>query len=45
MKLRRLARAYETLTTSSGAVIHIASVDNLTKRTTNETTPTWRGAH
>jgi transposase len=45
MTHRRLARAYEALTTSSEAVIHIASVGNLTKRVTDETTPTWRGTH
>jgi transposase len=43
--LRRLARDYETLPTSSEAVIHIASIDNLAKRTTDEPTPTWRGTH
>lgn len=31
---RRLARDYETLTTSSEAMIHIASIDNLAKRIT-----------
>ncbi|CAM5701259.1 IS4/IS5 family transposase OS=Streptomyces alboniger OX=132473 GN=CP975_34730 PE=4 SV=1 [Streptomyces alboniger] len=40
---RRLARDYETLPASSEAMIHIASIDNLTKRITDETTPTWRG--
>ncbi|WP_405883130.1 MULTISPECIES: IS3 family transposase [unclassified Streptomyces] len=30
---------------SSEAVIHIASIDNLTKRITDETTPTWRGTN
>jgi transposase len=45
MLRRRLARDYETLTTSSEAMIHIASVDNLTKRITDETTPTWRGTY
>ncbi len=29
-------------TTSSEAMIHIASIDNLAKRITDETTPTWR---
>lgn len=38
MMRRRLAR-----TASSEAMIHIASIDNLTKRITDETTPTWRG--
>ncbi|MEU9086521.1 IS5 family transposase [Streptomyces sp. NPDC048357] len=45
MMHRRLARDYETLTTSSEAMIHIASIDNLTKRITDETTPTWRGTY
>ncbi|MFH8737956.1 transposase, partial [Streptomyces sp. NPDC017964] len=42
---RRLARDYETLTTSSEAMIHVASIDNLAKRITDETTPTWRGTY
>lgn len=42
---RRLARDYETLPTSSQAMIHIAAIDNLTKRITDETTPTWRGTY
>jgi transposase len=42
---RRLARDYETLDSSSEAMIHIASVDNLTRRITDETTPTWRGTY
>ncbi|MFI6658040.1 IS5 family transposase [Streptomyces sp. NPDC050523] len=42
---RRLARDYETLTASSEAMIHIASIDNLAKRITDETTPTWRGTY
>lgn len=42
---RRLARDYETLNTSSVAMIHIASIDNLAKRITDETTPTWRGTY
>lgn len=29
-------------TTSSEAMLHIASIDNLAKRITDETTPTWR---
>ncbi|MFM9634796.1 MULTISPECIES: IS5 family transposase [Streptomyces] len=45
MMHRRLARDYETLTASSEAMIHIASVDNLTRRITDETTPTWRGTY
>ncbi|MPY52697.1 IS5/IS1182 family transposase, partial [Streptomyces sp. K1PN6] len=27
------------------AMIHVASIDNLTKRITDETTPTWRGTY
>ncbi|NGO49275.1 IS5/IS1182 family transposase, partial [Streptomyces sp. YC419] len=27
------------------AMIHIASVDNLARRITDETTPTWRGTY
>ncbi|KMO94662.1 hypothetical protein ACS04_29005 [Streptomyces roseus] len=42
---RRLVRDYETLTTSSEAMIHIASIENLAKRITGETTPTWRGTY
>ena len=42
---RRLARDYETLNSSSEAMIHIASIDNLTRRITDETTPTWRGTY
>jgi transposase len=45
MMHRRLARDYETLTASSEAMIHIASIDNLAKRITDETTPTWRGTY
>lgn len=45
MMHRRLTRDYETLTTSSEAMIHVASIDNLTKRITDETTPTWRGTY
>ena len=45
MTHRRLARDYETLTASSEAMIHIASIDNLAKRITDETTPTWRGTY
>ncbi|NGO47302.1 IS5/IS1182 family transposase, partial [Streptomyces sp. YC419] len=29
----------------SEAMIHIASVDNLARRITDETTPTWRGTY
>jgi transposase len=42
---RRLARDYETLDSSSEAMIHIASIDNLARRITDETTPTWRGTY
>jgi transposase len=42
---RRLARDYETLESSSEAMIHIASIDNLTRRITGETTQTWRGTY
>ncbi len=45
MMHRRLARDYETLTASSEAVIHIASVDNLARLITDETTRTWRGTY
>lgn len=45
MMHRRLARDYETLPASSEAVIHIGSIDNLAKRITDETTPTWRGTY
>ncbi|MGW1675253.1 IS5 family transposase [Streptomyces sp. NPDC002324] len=45
MMHRRLARDYETLTASSEAMIHIASIDKLARRITDETTPTWRGAY
>jgi hypothetical protein len=45
MMHRRLASDYETLTASSEAMIHITSVDNLARRITDETTPTWRGTY
>ncbi|WAX81034.1 IS5 family transposase [Streptomyces sp. KMM 9044] len=45
MMHRRLARDYETLPSSSKAMIHIASIDNLAKRITGEVTPTWRGTY
>lgn len=45
MLRRRLARDYETLPTSSEAMIAFASIDNLAKRITGEATPTWRGTY
>jgi transposase len=39
---RRLARDYETLDESSEAMIQIAMIDNVSKRITGESTPTWR---
>lgn len=45
MMHRRLARDYETLPASSEAMIHIAAIDNLAKRITDEATPTWRGTY
>ena len=38
---RRLARDYETLPASSEAMIHLAMIDNVSKRITDETTLTW----
>jgi transposase len=42
---RRLARDYETLPASAEAMIHIAMIDNVSKRITDETTLTWRGTY
>jgi transposase len=42
MTHRRLARDYETRPGNSTSMIHIAMIDNLAKRLTDETTPTWR---
>ncbi|MCP2353584.1 transposase [Nonomuraea thailandensis] len=42
---RRLARDYETLPASSEAMIHIAMIDNASKRITDESTSTWRGTY
>lgn len=42
---RRLARDYETLPESSEAMIHLAMIDNVSKRITGESTPTWRGTY
>jgi transposase len=39
---RRLARDYETLPERSVAAIHWAMIDNMTRRLTGESTPTWR---
>jgi transposase len=39
---RRLARDYEALDESSEAMIQIAMIDNVSKRITDEATPTWR---
>jgi hypothetical protein len=40
---RRLTRNYETLPATSESRIWIAMTDNLARRITDETTPTWRG--
>ncbi|MEV6847305.1 IS5 family transposase, partial [Actinoplanes sp. NPDC051411] len=40
MQHRRLARDYETLPETSATMIRIAMIDNLTRRATDETTPT-----
>jgi transposase len=42
---RRLARDYETHPASSKSMIQIGMIDNLAKRATDETTPTWRGTY
>lgn len=42
---RRLARDYEVLDSSSEAMIHIASIDNLARRIAHENTQTWRGTY
>lgn len=42
MQHRRLARDYEALPDNSASMIRIAMIDNLTRRATAETTPTWR---
>jgi transposase len=41
MQHRRLARDYEALSDNSGSMITIAIIDNLARRLTDETTPTW----
>lgn len=42
MHHRRLARDYETRPDNSASMITIAMIDNLAKRLTAESTPTWR---
>jgi transposase len=42
MMHRRLARDYEAKAGSSRAMIHLAMADNLAKRITGETQPTWQ---
>ncbi len=42
MHHRRLARDYEARPDHSASMITIAMIDNLAKRLTAETTPTWR---
>ncbi|MEU0572890.1 IS5 family transposase [Nonomuraea sp. NPDC005983] len=42
---RRLARDFESLPRSSESMIHIAMIDNVSKRITGENTPTWRGTY
>ncbi len=39
---RRLVRDYETLPERSATMIHWAMIDNMSRRLTGETTPTWR---
>ena len=39
------ARDYETRPDSSEAMIHIAMIDNFSRRITDESTPTWRGTY
>lgn len=39
---RRLVRDYETLPERSATMIHWALIDNMSKRLTGESTPTWR---
>lgn len=39
---RRLARDYETLPERSISMIHWTMIDNMTRRLTGESTPTWR---
>lgn len=44
MHHRRLVRDYEARPGNSASMITIAMIDNLAKRLTHETTPTWRDA-
>jgi Transposase DDE domain len=39
---RRLVRDYETLPEQSEAMIYWAMIENMSRRVTGETTPTWR---
>ena len=41
---RRLARDFETLPERSATMIHWALIDNMSRRLTGESTPTWRDA-
>jgi transposase len=41
MQHRRLARDYEALPGNSASMITVAMIDNLARRLTDETTPTW----
>jgi hypothetical protein len=45
MLYRRSSRDYESLPTTAQAMIHLVSINNLTKRITDETIPTWRGTY
>jgi transposase len=42
MPHRRLARDYETLPARSRTMIHSAMIDNMSRRLTGESTPSWR---
>jgi transposase len=39
---RRLVRDFETLPERSATMIHLALIDNMSRRLTGESTPTWR---
>jgi hypothetical protein len=43
MHHRRLARGYEALPATSEAMIHLAMIDDMTRRLTSENTPNWHG--